>query len=308
MQAPGRADAAAAMSAESLAGLKVSMRRTTKVVEANGVELCVSTLGDRADPPILLIGGSSSSMDWWEDEFCEQLAAGPRFVIRYDHRDTGRSVTYGPGAPPYTGRDLVEDAVGLFDALDVARAHLVGISMGGGIAQHVALEFPERVASLTLISTSLAVGDTSDLPSMSRETAAKFDVPAPDWSDRAAVIDYITHLARVSASPSRRFDEEAFRELAARVVERSRDIAASFTNHDLIEPGDPPRRQLGEIDVPVLVIHGRDDPVFPLEHGRALAEAIPGGALLALERTGHELPKETWEVVVPAILEHTGGA
>jgi pimeloyl-ACP methyl ester carboxylesterase len=283
------------------------MLRRTKTVEVSGVELCVETLGERADPPILLIGGSSASMDWWEDEFCERLAAGSRFVVRYDHRDTGRSVTYGPGAPPYSGRDLVADAVGLLDALEIARVHLAGISMGGGIAQQVALDFPERVASLTLISTSLAVGDTSDLPSMSKETAAAFDIPAPNWSDRGAVIDYITYLARVSASPNRRFDEEAFRELAGRVVDRSRDIAASLTNHDLIEPGDPPSRTLADLDVPALVIHGRDDPVFPLEHGRALADAIPGAELLLLDRMGHELPRASWDLVVPAILAATRG-
>jgi pimeloyl-ACP methyl ester carboxylesterase len=279
--------------------------RNDEIIHANGVEICVGTFGDPADAPILLIGGSSASMDWWEDEFCERLVAGSRFVIRYDHRDTGRSVTYGPGPPPYTGPDLVDDAVGVLEALDIARAHLVGISMGGGIAQYLALEFPDRVASLTLISTSLEVGDTSRLPSMSAETAARFAVPAPDWSDRAAVIDYITYLAHVSASPSRPFEEEAFRELAGRVFDRTNDIAASFTNHDLIDHGDPPSRTLEELEIPTLVIHGADDPVFPAAHGQALAEAIPGAELLIVEQMGHELPRETWNTVVPAILDHT---
>src|SRR5687768_11365616 len=110
-----------------------------RIVRANGVELCIETFGDPAGPAILLIGGAASSMNWWEDEFCERLAAGHRFVIRYDLRDTGESVSYEPGAPQYTGADLVADAVGLLDTLEVGRAHVVGISMGGGIAQHMAL-------------------------------------------------------------------------------------------------------------------------------------------------------------------------
>jgi len=123
-------------------------------VRANGVELCVETFGDAADPAILLIAGAQGSMLSWEDEFCERLASGARHVIRYDQRDTGRSVTYEPGKPGYTGRDLVDDAVAILDVLEVERAHVVGISAGGGVGQELGLLYPDRVASLTLISTS----------------------------------------------------------------------------------------------------------------------------------------------------------
>lgn len=122
-------------------------------VRANGVDLCAQTFGDTSDPPILLVAGTACSMDWWEDEFCERLAAGHRFVVRYDHRDTGRSVNYEPGAPPYTLRDLTADSVGVLDSFGLGRAHLAGMSMGGWISQLVALDYPDRVASLTLIST-----------------------------------------------------------------------------------------------------------------------------------------------------------
>ena len=116
-------------------GLEIrSMEPNERIIRANGVDLCVQTFGDRADPPILLVMGGASSMDWWEDGFCERLMAGSRFVIRYDHRDTGRSVNYEPGAAPYSLRDLAEDAVGLLDALGLESAHLVGMSMGGGSA------------------------------------------------------------------------------------------------------------------------------------------------------------------------------
>jgi pimeloyl-ACP methyl ester carboxylesterase len=276
-----------------------------EIVQANGVDLCVETFGDPTDPAILLIMGSSASMDWWEDEFCRRLASGSRFVIRYDHRDTGRSVSYEPGAPRYTLRDLVADAAGLLDTFGLGRAHLVGMSMGGAIAQLVALDHPNPVVSLTLISTSPAGPGDPDLPDMSEETRAHFSVGQPDWSDRAAVIDYMVHLARVSASRSRPFDEAAFRDLSVRVLDRTVNIASSMTNHNAMDGGERWRERLGGLSVPTLVVHGTEDPVFPYGHALALAREIPGAELLALEQTGHELPRAVWDLVVPAILEHT---
>jgi pimeloyl-ACP methyl ester carboxylesterase len=169
---------------------------TPRIVEANGVELCVQTFGDTADPALLLIAGAAGSMDWWEDALCERLAAAGCFVIRYDHRDTGQSASYPPGAPAYDGRDFVEDAVGVLDALAVGCAHVVGMSMGGGVAQELALLHPDRVASLTLISTSPAVpreADVSALPPPSHELRKRFaePLPEPDWCDHAAIVDYL---------------------------------------------------------------------------------------------------------------------
>jgi pimeloyl-ACP methyl ester carboxylesterase len=279
-----------------------------EIVQANGVDLCVESFGDPDDPAILLIMGSSASMDWWEDEFCERLAAGPRFVIRYDQRDTGRSVSYEPGAPRYAFEDLVADAVGLLDTFSLASAHLVAISMGGAIAQLVALDHPDRVASLTLISTGPASPgpDDPDLPTMSEETVARFaEAPEPDWSDRAAVIDHTVHLARVSAGSVPPFDEAAFRDLAGRVFDRTVNIASTMKNHNAIDGGDRWRNRLGELSMPTLVVHGTEDPVVPYGNGIALANEIPGAELLTLEGTGHELPRAVWDVVVPAILEHT---
>lgn len=277
-----------------------------RMVRVNEVELCVQAFGHAADPVILLIMGSAASMDWWEDDFCERLAAGRRFVIRYDHRDTGRSVSYQPGAPPYTLRDLAADAVGLLDAFGLARAHLVGMSMGGAITQLVALDHPGRVASLTLIATSPAGPDDPGLPPTPQETRARFAAIAePAWSDRAAVTGYLVHLARVSASRSRPFDEAAVRELARRIFDRTDSIASSMTNHDVMDGDDRWRERLGELRAPTLVVHGTDDPVLPYGHGLALAKEIPGAHLLTLEQTGHELPRVVWDLVVPIILCHT---
>ena len=275
------------------------------IVHANGADLCVETFGDQADPAILLVMGAGASMDWWEDEFCERLAAGSRYVVRYDHRDTGQSTSYPPGAPGYTGDDLVADPVALLDVLDLGAAHVVGLSMGGALAQVMALDHPRSVASLTLIATSPA-GPDADLPPMSDEARAAFGAIAePDWSDRGAVIDYLTELWRAGAGRSRPFDERGVRELCARVLDRTTNIESSMRNHYAAEGGDRWRERLGEVDVPTLVIHGSEDPVFPLGHGAALAREIPGAELLTLEGTGHELPRRDWDVVVPAILAHT---
>jgi pimeloyl-ACP methyl ester carboxylesterase len=283
-----------------------------QIVHANGVDLCVETFGAAADPAILLIAGAAASMDWWEDEFCQRLAAGSRFVIRYDHRDTGRSVNYEPGAPAYTGMDLVTDAVGLLDAVGLTRAHVAGISMGGGIAQRIGVDYPDRVASLTLISTSAGgPGGPSnpDLPPMSDELRSFFaePPPEPDWLDRAAVIDYIVVGERPFAG-SYPFDETRLRELAGRIFDRTVSIASSMTNHWVIDGGESVRPRLGEIVAPTLVIHGTRDPLFPFGHAEALANEIPGAQLLAIEGMGHEMPpRAVWDTVVPAVVKHTSG-
>jgi pimeloyl-ACP methyl ester carboxylesterase len=279
------------------------------MVRANGADLCVETFGDAASPALLLIGGLAMPMDWWEDAFCERLAAGPRLVIRYDHRDTGESVSYLPGAPGYTGFDLVADPIGVLDALGIGRAHLVGVSMGGGIAQDAALVFPGRVASLTLIATSPAVSDPERprLPPPSATLAAYFasPPPQPEWSDREAVIDYVVadQLEYLGSIPA---DEAELRALAARVVDRTVSMESSMTNHMSAEEGEPVRGRLGEIEAPTLVLHGTEDPLFPIAHGEQLATEIPDAKLLRLEGMGHQVPpRELWDTVVPAILEHT---
>jgi pimeloyl-ACP methyl ester carboxylesterase len=280
------------------------------IIQANGVDLCTEAFGDPADPAILLLHGAGNSMLSWDEELCERLAAGRRFVIRYDRRDAGRSVTYERGAPPYSGRDLVDDVVGLLDSFGLASAHLVGMSAGAALAQLVALEHPDRVASLTLASSTPGIPgeETQDLPGVSDELRAVFanEPPEPDWADRAAVIDYLVEAERPYAARSRPFDEAAMRELAGRVFDRSLDIAANLTNPYLVDTGGPWRHRLGEVVAPTLVVHGTEDPLLPYAHGVALADAIPGAELLALEHTGHGyFPRTTWDLVVPAILRHT---
>lgn len=282
------------------------------IMDVNGVDLCVDTIGDERDPAILLMSGAGASMDWWEDELCQRLAAGGRFAIRYDNRDTGQSVTYPAGAPGYTGADLAADAVGVLDALGLRSAHLVGISMGGGLAQRIAVDHPDRVDSMVLISTTLALAGgpgISELPPMSEELRAYFAAPPPepDWSDRTSVVEYLVDFDRRLSTPEY-FDEPHTRRLVERVVDRSRDMAASMTNHGRIEEGEPPRGGVTKVNAPTLVIHGTADPLFPYGHAEALVREIPDAELLPLPGMGHQMPpRPFWPTVVPAILRHTSG-
>jgi pimeloyl-ACP methyl ester carboxylesterase len=274
------------------------------MIEANDVELCAEAFGDPADPPILLIMGIGASMLWWEDGFCRMLADAGRFPIRYDHRDTGRSVTYEPGRPEYTGDDLIADAAGVLDAFGIPAAHLVGVSAGGAFAQLLALDFPDRVVSLVLISSSPAVPVRRELPAPT-EAFSKFVSSAQvDWSDPDSVIAYLLDYSRVLAGGRRPFDEEAARELVRRDVERARNFAA-LQNHYSLPDGGGQRDSLSSIRAPTLVIHGTADPMFPVAHGEALAEEIRDASLLRLDDAGHGVDRADWERISRAIVEHT---
>ncbi|WP_084800231.1 alpha/beta fold hydrolase, partial [Promicromonospora kroppenstedtii] len=192
---------------------------TETLVDVPGALLCAETFGDPADPAILLIGGIAGAMDWWHPDFCQALADGGRFVVRYDHRDTGRSRTDPPGAPSYTGDDLALDPVRLLDALGIGQAHLAGVSMGGGIAQQTAIERPLRVASLTLISTSpVTKVPGAQLPGPTAQAREQFDDPPPDpdWGDPEAVVRYLVAAERAFAGPG--YDEPAALATARQVV------------------------------------------------------------------------------------------
>jgi pimeloyl-ACP methyl ester carboxylesterase len=277
------------------------------VIEANGVELCTESFGDPADPPILLVTGLGSSMLWWEEGFCRLLAGHGRFVIRYDHRDTGRSTTYEPGQPAYTGSDLLADAVAVLDGYGLAAAHLVGVSAGGALVQLFALDFPGRVLSLVLISTSPAVPGDRDLPPPTAAFTRFVHSATVDWSDPDSAIDYLVAYARVLAGEQRRFEEAEARDLVRRDVERAHDFAA-VQNHDLLEQDDKARDSLSSLDAPTLVIHGTADPMFPLAHGQALVAEIPGARLLPLDGAGHGVQRADWDTIAQAIASHTAAS
>ncbi|HEX9999282.1 MAG TPA: alpha/beta fold hydrolase [Actinoplanes sp.] len=274
---------------------------TETMMPVNGIELCTETFGESADPALLLIAGGASSMDWWDDEFCRRLAAGGRFVIRYDHRDTGRSTSFPAGAPPYSDVDLAHDALGVLDAFGVHRAHLVGMSMGGVLAQRIAVERPHRVLSLTLMSTSAGRS-----PGEQPGSALATDAAGPDWAHRRSAVEYIVAETREMGGPFTAGDPQ-LRRLAERVYDRTHDMAASQVNHANCATGPCIRHRLGEITAPTLVLHGTQDRLFPACHAHALAGEIPGARLVWMDGVGHEFPPTAvWSQVIEEILGEAG--
>jgi pimeloyl-ACP methyl ester carboxylesterase len=275
------------------------------MMKAAEPEIASQTFGDPAHPSVLLIMGAMASMLWWPEAFCRTLAGKGLFVIRYDNRDTGRSIKYAPGEPPYTFDDMADDAIRVLDGHGVAKAHVVGMSMGGMIAQLVALKHPSRVVSLTAISTSPVGIDTSHLPGTT-EAYMKHSAEGAkvDWSDRAQVVDFIVKDAHAIAGTAHRFDEKRTRAFVEQDYERSGGFL-SATNHFMLKGGEDWKGRLGQMTAPLLVIHGTEDPIFPVEHGAALAEAVAGARLVRIEGGGHELHPDDWAAIVDAIVAHS---
>jgi pimeloyl-ACP methyl ester carboxylesterase len=309
-----------------------------ETLPVNGIDICVETFGEPTDPALLLIAGGASSMDWWEDEFCRRLAARGRHVIRYDHRDTGRSTSFPPGNPPYCGVDLAHDALGVLDALGVHRAHVVGLSMGGALAQRIAVERPHRVCSLTLMSTTAiapaaptgsaesaesaesagpntgaaAVGPARKDEAASEVGAEASPIPS-DISEMSEVVGWgdrktaVRRMVQATKDLGGLFtgDDDHLRRLAERVFDRTHDMAATQLNHWCCPPGAPIRRPITGITAPTLILHGTADPMFGAEHAHALAAQIPGSRLVWLEGVGHEFPPmAVWQQVIDEILGH----
>lgn len=273
-------------------------------VRFDGIELALDRFGDWHDETVLLIAGGAQSMSWWTPDFCRMLSGQGFQVIRYDHRDTGQSTSSRPGHPTYTEEDLVNDPLRILDEYGVAAAHLIGLSMGGGIAQAIAVRSPGRVRTLTLMESSPAGGATRPLPPPTAKIQASFAEEAPkiEWSDRRAVIDHRVDVERQYAGSSG-FDARRTREIAAAEVERTSDMESALTNHFLVDEGD--EIDPSAIAAPTLVVHSTTDPLFPAAHGRTLAEMIPHSSLLMLEGPGHEAPPPShWITVVPRLLAH----
>jgi pimeloyl-ACP methyl ester carboxylesterase len=276
-------------------------------VASGDATICTEAFGEPGDPAILLIMGQMASMLWWPEAFCRRLARAGRFVIRYDNRDTGRSTSYEPGRPGYTGDDFVGDAVAVLDGHGIDRAHVVGVSAGGYVAQLVALEHPERVASVTAISTT-PVGPVGRAlpgpePAYLEHAAAFEDL---DWSDRRALAELVVRDVEALSGSRHPFDEAATRAFVEGDLARTTN-PASLVNHTLAGEGTRPERTARDIAAPLLVVHGSADPLFPHAHGVALAETVTGATLVTVEGGGHGLHEGDWNQVLDALVTHTAG-
>jgi len=281
-----------------------------RTAKANGIEIAFETFGSACDPPLLLVMGLGMQMLAWPDEMCERFAERGHFVIRYDNRDVGLSThldgvsaptylqtLFRQKPPPYTIDDMADDAVGLLDWLDLESAHVVGASMGGFIAQSVAVRHRSRVRSLTLMMTSTGsqlVGrpKTAVLLRLLRQEAAA-DRP----SMQAAALD----LARVIGSKGYALDEEHLADVAGRSFERAYDPDGYWRQVAAITAQRDRTRLLRQVRVPALVLHGLHDPLVGVSGGLATAKLLRNAKFVAYSGMGHDLPRALWREVIDEI-------
>lgn len=281
---------------------------------ANGLEIEYETFGDAGHPPMLLIMGFAQQLITWDERFCEQLAARGFYVVRFDNRDIGLSTKIESAQLPnirailagdtstvaYSIEDMADDTAGLLEALGFASAHIVGLSMGGMIAQSLAVRHPKRVRALaSIMSTTGDARVGHALP----ETLGLISKRAP--TERDANIEHGMCVWSALRSPGYPFDEPRVRERVARAFDRARcpdgvtrQLAAIVSQRDRTE-------SLRDVRVPAVVIHGADDPLIHVSGGEATALAIPGARFLTLPGMGHDLPEGVWPVVIDALVGNT---
>ncbi|MGE4298051.1 MAG: alpha/beta fold hydrolase [Desulfovibrionaceae bacterium] len=281
---------------------------------ANGIRIEYETIGDSACPALLLIAGNGAQLTFWDDAFCGLLAQAGFLAIRFDNRDAGLSTKFEAAGIPdmmatikaamagrpvetaYRLEDMADDAVGLLDALGLAKAHVCGASMGGMIAQVVAYRHPGRVLSLTSIMSNTG---NPEGPYGKRGALATVTAPAPE--EREAYIEHMMRVWRRLWSPGFPFDEARARAFLETSYDRSYyPQGMARQNTALIACGDR-RPRLASITAPTLVIHGAADPLIPVEAGKETARVIPGARLLVLDGMGHDMPREVWPDIVAAI-------
>ncbi|MEK4042777.1 alpha/beta hydrolase [Paenibacillus sp. FSL H8-0048] len=287
------------------------------IIQTNNIELAYDSFGNENDEAIILIAGLGTQMIRWTVPFCEQLAARGFRVVRFDNRDTGCSTHYShyPAMDfsalaaalmsgqrpdiPYTLDDMAGDVIGLLDALGIDKAHVVGRSMGGMIAQLVASKYPERVLSLTSIMS------TSGNPSLSQaspEVMGMMTTPGPNpFENEAGFVAHSMAFAKRIAGTGYPFEEAAYRALIAEEVRRAYDPGSVGRQIAAIAVSGDRRPLLAAIQVPALVIHGMDDPLFVPACGEDTASSIPGAKLMLVEGMGHDLPHQLYQQIIDAI-------
>jgi pimeloyl-ACP methyl ester carboxylesterase len=301
--------------------VSVSTHQPPQIARANGIELCYEIFGEANAEPLLLIMGLGAQMIQWDDDFCRRLAARGFRVIRFDNRDIGKSsrMTGGkrlgalellklrflkvPVAAPYRLQDMALDVIGLMDALDIKSAHLVGASMGGMIAQEIAIAFPQRLRSLTSIMSTTG---NPKVPPPTREATAVLMAPPPTTKE-----EYFARFAqtwKVLRAGSFPEDEALDRARAERTYERGLNPAGVGRQLRAILASGSRKERLRSVTAPTLVIHGTVDPLVRPEGGKDTAASISGAKLLMIEGMGHALPIPMWPQIIDAIDKHAHGA
>ncbi|QMU67229.1 alpha/beta fold hydrolase [Streptacidiphilus sp. P02-A3a] len=285
--------------------------------EANGIELEYETFGDPRQPTLLLVAGLGSQLLSWRSGLCAHFAAHGFHVVRYDNRDSGlstfldrgpkpdlRAIVRGdPGSAPYLIADLARDAVGLLDALGVDRAHVAGASMGGMIAQQLAIDHPGRLRSLCSIMSRPGDGVSG---AGTREAEAQLSTPRP--ADRAGAIEAGMGVWRVIGSPGYPEDEAGLRAHVAETYDRSHRVDGFGRQLAAILASPDRTAGLRGVTAPTLVLHGMADPLIDRSGGEATARAVPGAELLLLPGMGHDLPEPLWPDIADAVAANAAQA
>lgn len=287
---------------------------TDAFADLGDITLCYETFGDAADPTVLLVMGLGAQMIAWDTEMCEMIADRGFRVVRFDNRDTGLSTflpepvevfevmrQMGAGEPPtvpYLISDMARDAVGLLDHLGVDRAHVVGASLGGMIAQSIAIEHPERVASLTSVMST--TGDP-DVGMPSPEAIAALLEPPPTSAEQLG--ERRVRCAHIWGSVGL-FDEDDLRDEARQHWERQNDPDGVTRQFAAILASGSRTDALRVLDVPTLVVHGTIDNLVAPSGGERTAEVVPDAKLLMIEGMGHDLPRPVWDQFADAVTTH----
>ena len=292
-----------------------------QIARANGIDLCYEIFGDPGAEPMLLIMGLGAQMIHWDDDFCRQLAARGFRVIRFDNRDIGQSGKFSGGKrltplellklrflkipveAPYTLYDMAQDVIGLMDVLKIKSAHVVGASMGGMIAQEIAIAFPERVRSLTSIMSTTG---NPKVPPPTREATAV--LMAPPTTTKEEYLERFAQTWKVLRAGSFPEDEALDRSRAERTFERGLNPAGVGRQLRAILASGSRKARLAAVKAPTLVIHGTVDPLVRPEGGEDTAASIPGAKLLMIEGMGHALPIPMWPQIIDALDKHAHAA
>jgi pimeloyl-ACP methyl ester carboxylesterase len=284
-----------------------------RIAPSNGLELCYQTFGAETDPPVLLVMGLGAHMIQWDEGFCEGLAARGYRVIRFDNRDIGKSSKIGATPPdimqamialrsgqpfhvPYLLKDMAADAIGLLDFLGIHSAHVVGASMGGMIAQEMAIRFPGRVRTLTSIMST--TGDPA-LPPPRPEVMGAFFAPPPRTPEE--YVEANANIWRAMRNGGFPEEEPLDRVRAARAAARGLCPEGGARQLLAVMASGSRKDRLASVKAPALVIHGADDPLVPLAGGEDTARSLPGAKLVVIERMGHALPTAVWPRVIEEI-------
>lgn len=296
------------------------------IITVNGLKLWYETFGKKTDPAILLMMGNSAQGIMWTDDFCKQLASQNRFIIRYDYRDTGLSSCINYDNHPYSLYDLMSDAIGLLDVLEIQKAHFVGLSMGGALAQLMAIYHSERVLSITCMMSSPDLSVKNDAFKGKDTSKALLPPPKPDFVQAVIALNSVAPKTRqekitqqvanwrLANGDQALFDEFYWNNLIEKAISREElnPTAANlqFANHGNHSKAqsatpEPNLAMLKRINVPMLIIHGKADPIFPPAHAEVTANEVPDAKLLVIDKMGHALSPQFFHQITQAIISHT---